>query len=256
MPMALPRLPLPAPLLALSVFLCAVLAAPLPASFAAGVSPRAGAAGPEMARAGARFEICYNYGCRHEQTVVIDSGQLERVRRKLARAGDASAERAALAEVLGWLYRGAATQTPVGSDRGGNLLDGGSDGRMDCIDHSISTTRMLRLLEARGWLHFHRVLPRARRSRLIFEHFSAVIEELPPPVQAPAEPEIPDHVATLLALCDCPDVVLDIPTEARVEMPASVGTHYAVDSWFVDNGEPAVVLPLAEWLNGGGPNVQ
>ena len=34
------------------------------------------------------------------------------------------------------------------------------------------------------------------------------------------------------------------------------GERYVVDSWFVDNGEPAVVLPLAEWLKGGGPNVQ
>lgn len=241
-------------LLALFIFLPAFFSAPL----AAGLSPRAGAAGPEMARgaAGARFDICYNYGCRREETVVIDPGQLERVRRKLARAGDASGERAALAEVLGWLYRGAGTQTPGGAARRGNLLDGGGDGRMDCIDHSVSTTRMLQLLEARGWLRFHRVLPRARRSRLIFQHFSAVIEELPPPARAPAEPEIPDHVATLLALCDCPDAVHDIPPEARAEMPAAVGAHYAVDSWFVDNGEAAIVLPLAEWLNGGGPDVQ
>jgi hypothetical protein len=40
-------------------------------------------------------------------------------------------------------------------------------------------------------------------------------------------------------------VILDAATERR----------YAVDSWFVDNGEPAVVLPIEEWLDGGGPDV-
>lgn len=33
------------------------------------------------------------------------------------------------------------------------------------------------------------------------------------------------------------------------------GERFAVDSWFVDNGEPAVILPLVEWEDGGGPDV-
>jgi hypothetical protein len=28
-----------------------------------------------------------------------------------------------------------------------------------------------------------------------------------------------------------------------------------VDSWFFDNGQPAVVMPLAQWHAGEGPNV-
>jgi hypothetical protein len=35
----------------------------------------------------------------------------------------------------------------------------------------------------------------------------------------------------------------------------SDGERYVVDSWFVDNGEPAVILPLEEWKKGGGPDV-
>jgi hypothetical protein len=34
----------------------------------------------------------------------------------------------------------------------------------------------------------------------------------------------------------------------------SGGARFAVDSWFVDNGEPAVILPLEDWENGGGPD--
>ncbi|MDR2625163.1 MAG: hypothetical protein LBC37_02415 [Zoogloeaceae bacterium] len=33
------------------------------------------------------------------------------------------------------------------------------------------------------------------------------------------------------------------------------GGRYAVDSWFVDNGEPAIILPLEDWRKGGGPDV-
>ena len=31
----------------------------------------------------------------------------------------------------------------------GNFLDGGAAGRMDCIDHATSTTRLLKALQAR-----------------------------------------------------------------------------------------------------------
>lgn len=38
--------------------------------------------------------------------------------------------------------------------------------------------------------------------------------------------------------------------------PANPGARFAPDSRFVDHGEPAVVLPLEEWMMGEGPNVQ
>ncbi|MDR0737317.1 MAG: hypothetical protein LBF51_10930 [Zoogloeaceae bacterium] len=31
--------------------------------------------------------------------------------------------------------------------------------------------------------------------------------------------------------------------------------RYVVDSWFVDNGEAAIILPLADWEKGEGPDV-
>ena len=32
-------------------------------------------------------------------------------------------------------------------------------------------------------------------------------------------------------------------------------SQFVVDSWFVDNGQPAVILPLADWKKGAGPDV-
>ena len=197
-----------------------------------------------------RVSICYNYGCKQQGEVRYAASTLARLGHRLASARSAAEERGSIAEVLGRLYRVAATQTPVGADRSGNFLDGGVHGRMDCIDHSTSTTRLLQLLEARGGLRFHRVVEPARRTSVIFQHFSAVIEELS---LAERLERLPPGEA--LAGCNCTEdgLVIEGPDGAEAARP---GERYAVDSWFVDNGEPAVVLPLAEWLNGGGPNVQ
>ena len=219
--------------------LCALLA--LPAATWATV-------GAAASDAGAEVSICYNYGCASEGRVRVHAASLRRIGERLAAARSAGEERERLAEAVGGLYRVAATQTAIAADRAGNLLDEGADGRMDCIDHSTTTTRLLQLLEARGALRFHRVVEPARRTRLILQHFSAVIEALS--VEERFE-RLPPGEA--LAGCNCTEDGLVIGEMDGDDRP---GQRYVVDSWFVDNGEPAVVLPLAEWLNGGGPNVQ
>lgn len=200
------------------------------------------------ARVGAEVSICYNYGCLREDVVHFQGATLARVGERLASARTAVEERQRLAEAVGRLYRVASTQTPVGADRAGNFLDAEAHGRMDCIDHSTSTTRLLELADARGWLRFHRVVEPARRTRLILQHFSAVIEVL---TMEERLARLPPGEA--LAGCNCTEDGLVIEATDGADRP---GERYVVDSWFVDNGEPAVVLPLAEWLNGGGPNVQ
>ncbi|MBR0568532.1 hypothetical protein J5J83_20605 [Azoarcus sp. L1K30] len=203
----------------------------------------------------AQVSVCYNYGCSATGTVVFESGVLAKARASLLEAGDAVAERAALAVVVGGLYLEAGRQTPIAADRGGNFLDQEVEGRMDCIDHSTTTTRFLTMMADRGMLRFHRVLEPARRTRFILQHFSAVIEERAPPPGLQQAVVVPDHVPLMLALCDCAEVLGDVllPPALPAPMP---GARFAVDSWFVDNGEAAVVLPLADWLDGDGPNVQ
>lgn len=198
--------------------------------------------------------ICHGYGCAVESPVHYEAGSLDALRARLLVAADAEAERAVLASVVGAMYRVAGAQSLVAADRGGNLADEEADGRMDCIDHSTSTTRLLRLLESRGALRFHRVSEPERRVRVLFQHYSAVIEEVgfQPPFAAP---EVPDYLPVMLARCDCAEVLEDIPPPPAA-VAVAPGARYVVDSWFVDNGEPAVVLPLADWLDGEGPNVQ
>lgn len=170
----------------------------------------------------ARVEVCFNYGCLSRWPVVFEPMRLDGVLLMLERAESAAGERQLLALAIGELYAQAAEQTPIGRDRGGNYADDTAFGRMDCIDHSTTTTAFLKLLEQRGGLRWHRVLEPARRVRgVVFQHFSAVIEELPVAAQGQQEP-----------------------------LP-----RYVVDSWFVDNGKPAVILPLDAWMEGEGPDV-
>jgi hypothetical protein len=158
--------------------------------------------------------ICFNYGCAAQADVVFPERSLHPIEEMLGASGSADYERQFLAQAVGRLYAFAGKTTPIHNDKAGNSADDGVDGRMDCIDHSTTTTRLLRMLEARGWLKFHRVLDWALRRRfLVSEHRSAVVEEI------------------------------------------ATGRRFVIDSWFVDNGKPAVVMPLEEWMKGGGPDV-
>jgi hypothetical protein len=161
--------------------------------------------------------ICHGYSCIAQAEIRYSEAHLREIAVVLAAAVDAAVERKILADVIGKLYGWAGEQSDIRNDRGGNYADAGIPGRMDCIDHSTSTTRLLRLLEARGLLRWHRVAePDKRYFAFVFpSHWSAVIEERAP----------------------------------------GAGARFVVDSWFVDNGQPAVILPLAEWKEGAGPDV-
>ncbi len=158
-------------------------------------------------------QICYNYSCGQQATVRFDPNDLSYINSFFDKADDAVSERAAIRLAVGVMSQIAGTQTPIHNDKGGNDNEEGVDGRMDCIDHSQTTTAYLLFLEARGWLQFHRVLKPIHRAPLLLnDHWSARIED------------------------------------------TTSGAQYAVDTWFLDNGEPASIFPLDEWLKGAAPH--
>lgn len=205
------------------------------------------------AQAGESVQFCYNYGCAVEDWAHFDDAQLAAVRNRLVQAPDAAEERERLALVLGMLYRWAAEQLPIGADKGGDYADDGIDGRMDCIDHATTTTRMLRMIEARGWLRHHRVVEQARRSFLIIQHFSAVIEQRAAPVAARRIEAQPDYCAGCYS--EGGSIYMDAQSPRRLpERDPLLDARWAVDSWFRNNGAPAVVMPLGTWLGGAYPD--
>ena len=171
------------------------------------------------AAADERVSVCFNYGCLTQAEIVYSNEQLRELRSLLSEAQDAEQERAAIAIAVGRLLGWAGKQSPIAADRGGNYADNAVYGKMDCIDHSITTTRLLRMMEAQGMLRYHRVLERVLRRRFfLFDHFSAQIEEIS------AEDNMGD------------------------------AGHYVVDSWFFDNAQPAVIMPLERWMSGESPD--
>lgn len=182
-------------------------------------------AGAASVGAAESVRVCYNYGCVAEAEAHFDEARMAQLGTLLGAARDGADERARLSVAIGWMLGWAGEQTPIGADRGGNFADQAVFGRMDCIDHSTTTTRLLRLLEARGWLRFHRVVEPGQRVRYLLQvHFSAQIEES--------------------------------PVAADLGAVAAEPRRHVVDSWFRDNGQPAVVMRLEDWLAGDEDKVE
>ena len=173
----------------------------------------------ESAGADEKVKVCFNYGCLAQAEVVFSNAQLSDLAQLMRAARTAEEERQAIGEAIGRLLGWAGQQSPIAADRGGNYLDDAIYGRMDCIDHATTTTRLLSMMERHGMLRFHRLdEPVLRRRFLLFEHYSALIKEV---------------------------------SGDGAEVAAG---RYVVDSWFFDNGQPAAVMPLASWQKGESPN--
>lgn len=158
--------------------------------------------------------ICYNYGCAAQTTIKVDHNDLAELDQLFEEVANAAVERGSIQLAIGYLNRIAGRQTPIRNDKGGNYDDEGVEGRMDCIDHSRTTTAYLKLIEARGLLSYHRILDPVHRAPLwVNDHWSARIQE------------------------------------------NETGEQYAVDAWFFDNGEPAAMIPIRDWLKGADPHV-
>ena len=100
--------------------------------------------------------------------------QVSKVFAKSAR--NAQKERQAIRKAVGLMEQMVGKQTVTSADKARNT-NTGERGAMDCIDESTNTTTYLRLFEKRGWLKWHKVKPRKKRSPYIFdEHWAAVIE--------------------------------------------------------------------------------
>jgi hypothetical protein len=166
------------------------------------------AAGPALADENAR--VCFNYGCSAEATVSFPEARLAQFGALLGMAQDEASERELVGLVIGRMHAFAGGQSPISADRGGDIEDEDVDGRMDCLDHSVTTSNFLALLERRGMLRFHQMQAPLQRG-IFWQHWSA-----------------------------------------RIIGKASQ-REYMVDSWFYDNGRPAVVMDRQAWEGGADP---
>lgn len=89
----------------------------------------------------------------------------------------------------------------------------GGEGQMDCIDESINTTLYLTMFRKHGLMRYHAVEDRATRGWFLFGW----------------------------------------PHTSAVVSERGNGKLWAVDAWFLDNGEPPFILPLESWKSGWKP---
>lgn len=161
-----------------------------------------------------RFSVCHGYGCDRLSVIGLSAQQWGSITALFLPASrHAEQERERVRTAIARFEKLVGALTGTSRDKGGDLPGFGEDGQMDCIDESINTSVYLKLLQQHGLLRFHRLEDRSTRGWFIF----------------------------------------GFPHTTAVMRDITTGQQYAVDAWFLDNGEPPFILPLAIWQGGWTP---
>lgn len=163
------------------------------------------------------FQHCSGYGCQTKAEVAIGAQQWAKVEHIFEReAKSAMQERKKIALAIAVFEREVGALTDTSGDAGGSFEKMGK-GQLDCVDESTNTTTYLSLLKKKELLKFHDVHAPTVRLPLFNSN-------------------------------------VGWPHQTAVISEKGAGAYYVVDSWFHDNGEPAEVLPLADWREGWHPD--
>jgi hypothetical protein len=160
-----------------------------------------------------RFSVCYNNGCSSLDYVSLTQQQWEQLRVLFFPLAETAAEERQRVRAAIALM-----EKFVGNATGtwqdkGGTFNFGRTGQMDCIDESTNTSLYLTMFYKYGMLRHHHVDDRATRGWFIFGW----------------------------------------PHTTAVIREDSRNAFWAVDSWFLDNGEPPFILPLDVWKKGWKP---
>jgi len=124
------------------------------------------------------IKVCANYGCKYKAEVQLGNEDWRRLQQLFASsASSPEQERQRIAEAIALMEALVGDKTGTAADQARNGATG-EPGQLDCIAESLNTDRYLRLFEKQGWLRWHRVAERVKRTPWIFDvHWSALIEE-------------------------------------------------------------------------------
>ena len=155
-----------------------------------------------------RIDICHGYSCAFRSRLDLGPNDAKRFASILA-SGQASpqAERAAIARAVSYFETRAQQVTGVRDQPKSEFGASKVRGQMDCVDESTNTNALLRYLEGRGLLKYHKVEARTSRGFLLdgrYPHSTAVVR--------------------------APD-----------------GVKWVVDSWYAPMGGAPDIIPLSDW---------
>ncbi len=183
--------------------------------------PGAWAGAPDMTRilqqtpTPQHFTFCWGGTCAGMQQVSLADEEWAAVRRMFDPApANTEAERETLRQAIGLLERIVGARTGTAGDRAGTFGNSAWPGQLDCNDETTNSTSYLRMMVGDGLLRFHEVLDTSTRGGFLI---------------------FGRHSTAVI-------------------MDQASGEKFAVDSWFFDNGEPAVILPLKTWKSGWKPD--
>jgi hypothetical protein len=162
-----------------------------------------------------RIAICHGGGCaRVTMTYIAQEEWQQQQQTCQPEPVHAEAERACIAQLLAGLERVVGARIGTDTDRGGTFGNSAHAGQLDCNDEAINTTSYLKLMQQQGLLQFHEILDIARRGFFFYGW----------------------------------------PHTTAVIREIGGGQRYAVDAWFYDNGQPAVIIPIETWKSGWKPD--
>jgi len=162
------------------------------------------------------FSVCYDHTCKTVQQISITPKQWQTVKQTFnPPAKTAELERQQIARAIALMEPLVGPLTGTLNDKGYNLAGLSTSGRqMDCIDESTNTTTYLTMLSQANKLKWHRVEDPVTRGFFIFGW----------------------------------------PHTTAVIYASSTKKHWAVDSWFYDNGKKPAIVPMNLWKDGWEPN--
>lgn len=159
------------------------------------------------------FEICVGGGCAEVMQVALTEQEWQIVEGVFLQHGkvtDAAKEREKIALAIGVMETIVGKKTDTDGDLAGTFGNSNYVGQLDCNDEAINSTTYMRLMRGHGLVTFHEVTD--MRTRNFF--FSGW------------------------------------PHTTAVIRESATGEMFAVDSWFYDNGFPATIVPIADWISG------
>ncbi len=162
------------------------------------------------------FPHCEGYGCPAYKNVILNKRDWNKILKTFGtKAKTAEQEREKIARTIGTFERVVGPLTGTDKDIAGTFLKTGK-GQLDCVDESTNTTIYMMLLQQKGLIRFHEI----------------------------DQPQVRWPIISGRGWMHQTAVITETAT----------GDHFAVDSWFENNGKNAWVVPLEDWRNGWHPD--
>ena len=161
------------------------------------------------------FYSCRGYGCKYIEIIELTKNEWKQIDRPfLKKSKSAEDEREKIAQAIASFEEIVGEITGTHEDKTKTFKQTGPY-QQDCVDESTNTSIYLSVLFERGHIKFHEIAPPSSRV----------------PIASP----------------------VSWPHQTAIIIETETGDHYAVDSWFHDNGQEPEIIPHVEWKRGWKP---